>query len=136
MTVANQDFRVYRGDSCQIDVALTAADGTTFRIDAGTQLRWVMTRFPSDESKAAVVKTLNDGIGPIDGGVLISLSATDTDLPPGQYYHELKIFDVADVATAMTGTVVIQRSAKMSAPMSVEAGGQPRTSIHLTASAA
>ncbi len=114
MTDVNQNFKVYRGDTHILHVDLTQADGSPFDATAGATLKWRLTRNPADEDDAVVRKELGSGIEAVEtGGVDITLSGTDTDLPPGLYYHELKVWDSGDVATAMTGFGVVMISARM-----------------------
>jgi hypothetical protein len=121
MTATNQDFRVYAGDSAVLDVTLSTADGTPLQLDDTVHLKWLMTRYPQDESKAVIVKTLGDGIEKVDAGVAISLVNNDTaGLPFGAYRHELKIWNGPDTNTAMVGTAVIMKCVRMGPPGSVQ----------------
>lgn len=114
MTIANQNLRLYRGDSHVVHVTVTQADGTPYDTSVpGVTMKYRMTRFPFDDSMSSVQKSLGSGIEEATGGVDITLEPADTDLPLGLYYHELKVWNGDDVATAMTGFVVIRRSAQM-----------------------
>ena len=118
MTITNQTIKLYRGDSATLFVALTQADGTAFDPTLNAIIRWRLARTQhSPETAALVRKSLGDGIelATVDGvdGVNVTLSTADTDQVPGLYYHELKIWDDGDIATAMTGTCVVKRAVQM-----------------------
>jgi hypothetical protein len=113
MTIANQNFQMYRGDSHLLQIELFQADGSPYDPTLGAKLKWYMTRSPADADDAAVRKSLGSGITGFPGMVEILLDPGDTDQPVGLYYHELKVWDQADVATAMTGFAVIKAGARM-----------------------
>lgn len=115
MTTQNQNLRLYRGDSHVLHVALTNADGTPYDSTIpGIVMRYRITQNPDDDTLSNVRKSLGDGITVVAGtGVDITLDAADTDLRPGLYYHELKVWDGVDPATVMVGYVVIRPAARM-----------------------
>lgn len=112
MTVANQTVRLYRANSAAVAVTVTQADGTPYA-GAGV-FRWRVALSPyALESEALVRKMSGDGIAFADGVATITLTSADTDLYPGLYYHELRVWDGSDVATVMTGAFVVKRSLQM-----------------------
>jgi len=113
MTIRNQNFEVCRGDSHTIHTTLTQADGTSFDPTLGAILRWRMTRNLDDEDDAVIRKDLTNGITASPGAIDIALTPGETDVKPGLYYHELKVWDGTDVSTAMEGYVWVRRSARM-----------------------
>ena len=115
MTITNQNIKLYRGDTAQVAVTLTQADGSPFDPSINAVLKWRLTdNAHSSEDEAHVRKELGEGITLAAGGVInILLTAADTDLDPGLYYHELKIFDEGDVATAMTGFLVVRHALQL-----------------------
>ncbi len=115
MTQVNQNFKMYRGNSQVIRVDLTTADGSPYDPLVGAVLRWRLAKSPyATEVESLIKKYLNDGITGATGYVQIALEPTDTeDLQPGLYYHELKVWDGDDVATAMVGHAVIRPSISM-----------------------
>jgi len=117
VTITNQDVKIYRGDTATLFVTLTQADGSPFDPTVSVEIRWRMARnWHTPESEALVRKQLGEGIELTAGGVNIDLEAADTDVFPGIYYHELKVWDVGDVMTAMTGAMVIKPSVQMGEP--------------------
>lgn len=117
MTIRDQDIKVNRGDSYGIFIALTNADGTPFDPTVDVVIKWRMvdTSHDLDES-AHIRKDLGSGIEIVTepaNGVIVELSKTDTDLPPGIYYHELKAWDGEDTATTTSGAFIIRRAIKM-----------------------
>lgn len=117
MTVKNQNVKINQGDTVTLFVALTQADGTPFDPSLNAVIKWRLLRNAYDGvSEALVKKDLGSGIVTVTTpvkGVNISLNVTDTNLPVRFYYHELKIWDVNDVTTAMTGLVIIKRAVQM-----------------------
>lgn len=117
MTVKNQNVKINQGDTVTLFVALTQADGTPFDPTINAVIKWRLLRNAYDDvSEALVKKDLGSGIVTVTSpikGVNISLDVVDTNLPVRFYYHELKIFDVGDVTTAMTGLVIIKRAVQM-----------------------
>jgi hypothetical protein len=111
MTAANQNFTIFRGNSHTLTIDIDTADGLPFTSTDGLELEYLVSRVPADDTAAVIRKTLGAGITAVDGGVIIDLAPDDTkDLPLGPYDHRLRVRDVAqnDVATAMTGTIVIR----------------------------
>ncbi len=117
MTKRNQHAKVYRGDSAQIVVTVTQADGSAYDPTIGALLRYRMARTAhasDDESLVRKSSAAGDGITSTPlGAVTIVLNPENTDFEPGVYYHELKVWDGTDVATAMVGAFVIRRSIPM-----------------------
>ena len=124
MTIRNQNAKINRGDSVTLFVALTQADGTPFDPTLEAVIKWRLLRNAYDtESSALVRKDLGAGItivtAPIKG-VNISLSASDTNIFPRYYFHELKVFDGGDVTTAMSGLIILKRAVQMVKELGVE----------------
>ena len=117
MTIRNQNAKINRGDTVTLFVALTQADGSDFDPSLNAVMKWRLLRNAYDQEAGALIKKdLHSGIEVVTSpikGVNISLSASDTNLFPRYYYHELKVFDSGDVATAMTGLVILKRAVPM-----------------------
>lgn len=134
MTVANQNAKIYKGNTAALTVAVTQADGTPYdpTLNAEIRYRVAKSRY-SDEVDCIVRKSLSDG-GIADGGggnIVIDLETVDTDLEPGVYYHELRVWDGGDVATAMTGAFVVKPALSM---VSDNQLSPPRTLITISGS--
>jgi hypothetical protein len=111
VTIANQNVTIYRGDSKLLFIELTNADdGTPFVPGAAAEIKYRIAFNASEIRQPLVFKTLGSGVAQVPGGVNIALSPDDTNLFPRQYYHELKIEDLGDVMTAMTGVVWVRPS--------------------------
>jgi hypothetical protein len=115
MTITNQDVDVYRGDSALLEISLTDANGDPFALTAGGTLKYrVAPTAHSSEDESVIRKELGAGIDLFDGVAEITLLSDDTDhIVPEDYYHELKIYDLGDVATAMTGNFKVRQSLQM-----------------------
>lgn len=142
MTQTNQVIDVYRGDSKLVLVDLTNADdGTPFDPTApGINIQWRMacTMFGLDQPSAldpgpVLAKSLGQGITALPGQVQITLTPTDTNLEVRKYRHALRIYDGADVATTMTGWVVIHPVTQMGTLIGGAAGGAAAAQIRLSA---
>jgi hypothetical protein len=114
MTITNQDVDVYRGDSALLEIGLTDANGDPFALTAGGTIKYrVAPTSHSSEDETLIRKELGAGVDLNDGVAEVSLLSEDTDLKPQSYYHELKIYDQGDVATAMTGNFQIRQALSM-----------------------
>lgn len=114
MTIRNQDVKINRGDSYALFIELTQADGTSFDPTLNVVMKWRMLATSHDLDEDALIrKDLGSGITivttPVHGAI-IDLSATDTNLPPGIYYHEFKVWDGEDVTTTTTGAFIVRRA--------------------------
>ena len=117
MTIRNQDVKVNRGDSVTLFIASTQADGTPFDPTINAVMKWRMVDTSHDlDADAWIRKDLGSGITVVNApikGVNIDLSKEDTNLQPGIYYHELKVWDVNDVTTTTSGAFIIRRAVIM-----------------------
>ena len=117
MTIRNQDVKVNRGDSVVLFIALTQADGTPFDPTLNAVIKWRMVDTSHDlDEDAWIRKDLGSGITVVNTpvkGVNVDLSEDDTNLVPGIYYHELKVWDVNDVTTATTGAFIVRKAVVM-----------------------
>lgn len=127
MPTTNQTVKSWRGNSKTLHVDLIAADGSDYDpSQQGIEIEWrLMT---SHHGLTLVQKTLSEGeiTVNVQGGIDIVLLPADTDYPQGLYYHECRVFDVADptdVYTALTGVFIIYPSARMG-PMENPAAAQ------------
>lgn len=114
MTITNQDADVYRGDSALLEIALTDANGEPFALTAGGTIKYrVANSAHASEDEVLISKELGAGVDLFDGIASVNLLPEDTDITPQDYYHELKIYDQGDVATAMTGNFKIRQALRM-----------------------
>jgi hypothetical protein len=119
MTIPNQNAIVYRANTAQLLITLTMADGTPYNPAIDAEIKYRIARnWHTPEADALVSKSNAVGEGITVAGQIatIELSATDTDLEPGLYHHELKIIKAPDISTSMTGTVVVRKAMKMVTP--------------------
>lgn len=114
MTITNQDVDVYRGDSALLEIQLTDANGDPFALTAGGTLKYrVAPTAHASEDETLIRKELGAGIDLLDGVAEVTLLSEDTDIIPQDYYHELKIYDLGDVATSMTGNFKVRWALRM-----------------------
>ena len=111
MTITNQDVDIWRGDSALLEISLTDSNGDPYQPQGGDQVIYrVAPNSHAPDSKCLVIKDLSNGIIVTNGIVAVSLTPDDTDLKPGSYYHELKVYAGIDVATAMVGNFEIHHA--------------------------
>ena len=108
--MATQAISVYRRNHQVIDVTIKDERGQLVNC-SGTALKWVIV----DAANAMVLtKYTGDGIRYIDastGQAEIALTATDTDMPSGEYRHELLLTDIdGHRYTVLTGILNTQTS--------------------------
>ena len=108
--MATQAISVYRRNHQVIDVTIKDERGQLVNC-SGASLKWVI----ADAANAAVLtKYTGDGIRYIDastGQAEITLTATDTDMPSGEYRHELLLTDIdGHRYTVLIGALSIQTS--------------------------
>jgi hypothetical protein len=97
-----------------LEISLTDANGDPFVLTAGGTLKYrVAPTAHSGEEETLIRKELGAGVELFDGVAEINLLSEDTAINPGDYYHELKIFDLGDVATALTGNFKVRQALSM-----------------------
>lgn len=124
MTTTNQDRQIYRGNTATLSFTFSEPVSST------ATFKWRMARtWHSPELATLARKALGTGLTPVTKevvteppsipavfeivGATVDLTEVETDLVPGLYYHELKVFDGGKVSTAIVGTVVIKRAIAM-----------------------
>ena len=108
--MATQSITVHRRNHQVIDVAVVDDQGQPVNC-AGASLKWVVV----DAANTTVLaKHTGDGIRYIDaatGQAEITLTAADTDMPSGEYRHELLLIDIdGHRYTVLTSVLSIQTS--------------------------
>lgn len=91
-----------RGDSRVINITVTNAGGTVKDITGGKVMFTLKsTSDTSDDTAAAVQKTVTSHTNPTLGLSQISLVPTDTSgLTPGMYYYDLQVVDAGGNVTS------------------------------------
>lgn len=116
MTVENQNFTVYAGDTKFIKVDIKDGDtGLNITTLSGLYFRWVMWNpYAGTFDNILIEKTTSSGIEKVmDSYVLIHLNPEDTEeiLPANYYKHELEMTDLdGNVATISTGYITVKES--------------------------
>jgi hypothetical protein len=115
VTITNQNLDLYRGDSETVFIGLTDEAGAPYDPTSALGIRYRVAKSAhAVEDEYLISKSMGAGITAAEGGIDIALDASDTDWPAATYYHELKIYGAnGSVSTAMTGSVTIRRSLKM-----------------------
>jgi hypothetical protein len=118
VTITSQNVVVYAGDSQTVAVTLSDANGDPFTLSASGTVKYRVAQTSHDSDDPEVAKELNGGVV-MNGNVAeVTLLSTDTNLPNGIYYHELKVYDLGDVSTAMTGAFVVRNALSMMGALS------------------
>lgn len=108
--MATQSITVHRRNHQVIDAVVVDDKGQSVNC-AGASLKWVVV---DAAGTTVLAKSTGDGIRYIDaatGQAEITLIAADTDMPSGEYRHELLLIDIdGHRYTVLTGTLSIQTS--------------------------
>lgn len=106
MTIENQDFTIYSGESRDVKMPIVREDGVALNL-AGASFVWVFKRTP--QSPENIVFKNGNTISA--GNFITRLESTDTAGLSGRYYHECKVTDQnGNISTVFTGTVNVKRS--------------------------
>ena len=126
MSVPDQNFSIFRGESRNLFIDINTDDGQDFDLTNATLQWWVGRSAATLKNDDGVVikKASGSGISAVESGINIELQSDDTaDLVPGYYAHELKIFSAdGSVSTACVGTMVLKHSIDMRVRPQVTAG--------------
>lgn len=105
MSSVHQDLTVYQGDAATLTFTVKDADGVVVDI-TGATIRWQMARDPGDATALLSKSTIASPGGILitdgDAGVFtVTITAGDTSLFEGAYYHEARVDD----AVVIVGTI-------------------------------
>ncbi len=103
MTVENQDFFMYKGDTRILNFTVDMPENT---ILSGSTIKWVI----ATPKVASITKTTTSGITITgDDTFTVTISPLDTStLKSGYYFHEVQITDInSNVITAAKGRVTL-----------------------------
>jgi len=108
MTIINQNFVMYSGETKTIVAPVTNYDGTGFD-SSGATCKWVIR---PDERDVQILLLKQAPDVDFSGNTLqITLNPADTAAMEGTYYHECKVTDqFGDVAIIFTGQVSIEKT--------------------------
>jgi hypothetical protein len=113
MTDVNQNFSLYVGNDTDVDFDI-GPDDTGMNLAFAQSLTWKaydQTLGVPDMSAAVISKASGSGIAindPLLLKITVSLNNTDTAELNGNYYHEIKVVDVAGkVTTTTTGLMTV-----------------------------
>lgn len=113
MTILNQDFKMYAGDSKLVTVTVTDENDTSLDI-TGVNIEWVVKRNVRSTIKNVYKSSQAGGItitNPLIGEFQIKLDPADTVALSGIFYHEAELTDVqGSVSTLFTGNLTIELS--------------------------
>ncbi len=115
MTVENQNFYMYRGDTKNLYITILDEDNGGYFDLTGASASWSLYDPNTDE--ILVTKTTLSGIDifqpPTSGILIIHVLPTDTNLliPANYYFYEVEVVDAFDqVATVTTGYLNLKKS--------------------------
>jgi hypothetical protein len=113
LATRGQNFEIYAGDSKNITVTVTNADGSPIDL-TGATIKWALKKRVSSPADITKETNTNAGISvanPTTGVFLIPLKPDDTKDLSGVFYHEAEVTDgVGNVSTVLTGEVTIHKS--------------------------
>lgn len=107
MTMTNQNFSMYSGNTKNILVSVTSDGGASVTLD-GSSVKWTLKEH--DVSEAFLLqKTNGSGVSFVGGQIKIALSPADTSALEGTYYHECELTDaIGNVSTIFEGYITIK----------------------------
>ena len=107
MSVSNQNFTIYAGDTVAINLVINDAEGLPLNLD-GVTLYWGLG--PVNVEPATLVKTSVDEIEIVGAGqATVHLTPADTVNMRGQFRQEVRMIDLlGNIETLLTGIVTIQ----------------------------
>ena len=100
-----KNFTMYSGDSKDIRIDVTDADGEPANLATPVAVRWQLARSATQEP--LISKSLEDGEITMDGAssFIVTLAPEDTIELSGKYYHEAEVILIGGiVATVVSGT--------------------------------
>lgn len=108
MTMTNQDFQIWAGETKQLIVTVTDGNGIIVDI-SGSQITW---RLLDKNNYTIMTKTLGNGVtltDPTHGIFMIQLNPTDTaNLGISRYSHTAKITDLfGNVSVLLVGSITL-----------------------------
>lgn len=107
MTIKNQGFEMWSGDTKVLTITVTDKDGVRVNLTGATIVYKIF-----DGGTAVITKSTANGITITDasgGECQTTLSPSDTSDLDGVYYHECQVTDSSgNVSTIFTGAVTIQ----------------------------
>jgi hypothetical protein len=121
---STRNFDLFRKNTKTLNVTVLNAAGTAVNL-TGAAIKWWLSKNPhSSGDDVLILKEIGEGISIVSavaGTIEIVLGSADTDLPPGLYYHELKIFSGSSETTSMRGIVYMRSALNMPSGDSLQA---------------
>jgi hypothetical protein len=92
MATLKPDIDIIRGDSSSIDFTLTD-NGSPVDLTGATVFFTAKPALSNDvsDNTAVISVEVTDHSDPTNGATVIPLSATDTDVTPGEYYYDIQV---------------------------------------------
>lgn len=114
MACTAQNFTIWVGDDNTITTVVRDVNNATVDLSDLVDAQWTFKAYPLT-AIPIFEKILGSGIvvtNPAGGAISVTIDASDTsDLMPGEYYHELRIIDVANLtSTVAIGTITLKTS--------------------------
>ncbi len=99
--MAAKRIELIRGDSRDIIVHFKDSNGDDLPLSDGTVFFTVnAAENPSDDTDAVISKNVTDHTDAAGGVSTISLSASDTNITPGDYYYDVQFKDSSGSVTS------------------------------------
>ena len=109
MTMINQNFTLFSGDTKYLHVDLTDSNGEAVDL-TGMAIKWGVKK--NVRTATIFLKTTPTGIDipdPLNGRFTVKIHPLDTATLSGVFYHEAQITDVeGNVSTVLTGTMTVE----------------------------
>ena len=100
-------LKIRKGDTRTIEVTVKDSTGTVVNLTGGTLYFTVnATKIPTDDTSAAIAKTVSSFDAPTTGVQNITLSSSDTDITPGKYYYDAQFVTSGGVVMSTKQSVL------------------------------
>ncbi len=90
----------YRGDTKEVKVTITKADGSPFDL-TGATITFTMKKDDTDPDAEAVIQKTAVISTPASGEALLTLTATDTNQDTGEYFYDFQLVDSSGKVTTL-----------------------------------
>ncbi len=95
-------IEVIRGDTRTISATFTDSSGDALDLTGGTVFFTVNSNnSPSDDSSASIEKDITSFSAPTSGVATFTLSSTDTNITPGNYWYDCQFVSPSGVVTSL-----------------------------------
>jgi hypothetical protein len=95
-------IKIIRGDTATINASFQDSDGVAIDLTGGKVFLTVNTSdTPTDDTSAVIEKDIDSFTTPTTGEVTITLTSTDTNITPANYWYDIQFVSSTGVVTSL-----------------------------------